>query len=145
MKVKVIQDNEFEEDYVEIHCREVDQNIEKLKSQIENFGLYISGKLDGQLYQISLNNVFYFEAVENRVFAYTEKYVFEVNYKIQELNDHFAHTSFLQTSRTVVLNIDKIDHVTTLINGRILAVLQNKEKMIISRAYANNFKRKLQR
>ena len=50
---------------------------------------------------------------------------------------------FVQISRTVILNIDKINRVSTLVNGRILAVLINKEKQIITRAYAHEFKQKL--
>lgn len=36
-----------------------------------------------------------------------------------------------------------IDHVSTLVNGRIGAVLVNGEKMIITRVYAREFKKKL--
>ena len=50
---------------------------------------------------------------------------------------------FIQISRTIVINIDIIEKVSTLINGRILAVLINGEKQIISRAYAHEFKNKL--
>ena len=62
-----------------------------------------------------------------------------------ELIDKLRDTSFIQTSRTIILNIDKIDHMSSLINGRILAVLLNKEKQIITRAYALDFKNKLAR
>ena len=44
---------------------------------------------------------------------------------------------------TIILNIRKIKKVTTLVNGRILAQLNNGEKMIITRVYAQNFKQKL--
>ena len=43
----------------------------------------------------------------------------------------------------IFLNIRKIKKVTTLVNGRILAQLNNGEKMIITRVYAQNFKQKL--
>ena len=54
-----------------------------------------------------------------------------------------AKTSFLQVARTIILNINMIDHVSTLVNGRIGAVLVNGEKMIITRVYAREFKKKL--
>jgi len=37
----------------------------------------------------------------------------------------------------------KIDYVSPLLNGRIQAVLQNGEKVIISRQYVSAFKKKL--
>ena len=74
---------------------------------------------------------------------YVEKNVYEVNYKLQELTVMLAKTSFLQVARTIILNINMIDHVSTLVNGRIGAVLVNGEKMIITRVYAREFKKKL--
>ena len=59
------------------------------------------------------------------------------------MKSHLAKTSFLQVARTIILNINMIDHVSTLVNGRIGAVLVNGEKMIITRVYAREFKKKL--
>lgn len=143
MRVKIIENKNLNEDIVTIECKEVNSVILNVASYIENYGLNIVGKLDGEKYFLSLNDIYYFEAVNNHVFAYTEKEVYEVNYKLQDINDLFCKTFFVQISRTVILNIDKINRVSTLVNGRILAVLNNKEKQIITRAYANEFKNKL--
>ena len=40
-------------------------------------------------------------------------------------------------------DINKIEKVSTLVNGRISAVLVNSERMIITRVYAHAFKQKL--
>ena len=103
----------------------------------------IVGKKDGEKVFINLKDIYYFEAVDNRVFAYTKDLVYEVNYRIQDINVLFGKLFFIQISRTIVINIDIIEKVSTLVNGRILAVLINGEKQIISRAYAHEFKNKL--
>ncbi len=54
-----------------------------------------------------------------------------------------SHTAFLQTSRTIILNLNKINKIKTMVNGRIMAELLNNEKMIITRVYANSFRDKL--
>lgn len=54
-----------------------------------------------------------------------------------------SRTSFIQIARTIILNINKIEKVSTLVNGRISAVLVNSERMIITRVYAHAFKQKL--
>ena len=110
---------------------------------LETSTLNILGKLNGENYVLTLDQIFYFEAVDNRVFAYCEKEIYEVNYKLQELTELLSQTYFIQTARTIVLNIKQIKKVTTLVNGRILAVLNNGEKMIITRVYAQKFKQKL--
>ena len=140
MKVKVIENKDCLDDEVTIICKQKDSNIQEIVQFIENYGVNIAVKLNNEKLFIPLNDVFYFEAVDNKVFVYTEKKVYEINYKLTQILEKIANQSFIQVSRTVILNINKIDRVSSLINGRILAILNNKEKIIITRAYANMFK-----
>ena len=143
MKVKIIENPEIQEDLVTIECKNTTPEILSLSNYIENYGMSIVGKNNGEKVFINIKDIYYFEAVDNRVFAYTKDLVYEVNYKIQDINVLFSKLYFTQISRTIVINIDIIQKVSTLINGRILAVLINGEKQIISRAYAHEFKNKL--
>lgn len=144
MKLQIEQIKDLDETEILIKCSEVDSKINKIANYIRTSYITINAKLDNEQYILALDDIFYFEAVENKVFAYVEKNVFEVNYKIQELVELLSRTSFIQTTRTVILNIDKIEKVSTLVNGRISAILTNGEKMIINRVYAHAFKHKLQ-
>lgn len=143
MKLSIEEIPHLEETEINIKCSKIDSKINKISNYIRTSYITIIGKLDNEKYTLSLDDIFYFEAVENKVFAYNEKNVYEVTYKIQELVDLLSRTSFIQTTRTVILNIDKIEKVSTLVNGRIAAVLVNGEKMIINRVFAHAFKNKL--
>lgn len=143
MKLQIDQIPNLEETEIYIKCKEVDSKINKISNYIRTSYITINGKIDNEQYVINLDDIFYFEAVENKVFAYVEKEVYEVSYKIQELVDLLLRTSFIQTSRTIILNINKIEKVSTLVNGRISAVLVNGEKTIITRVFAHSFKNKL--
>lgn len=143
MKLKIDEISTLDETEICIKCRKIDEKINKITNYIRTSYITITGKINGETYIIHLEDIYYFEAVENRVFAYCEKNVYEVGYKLQELATMLAKTSFIQTARTIILNINKIEKVSTLVNGRISAVLINGEKMIITRVYAHEFKRKL--
>ncbi len=143
MKLKIDEIPNLNETEIIIRCQKVDNKIMKISNYLRTNYITIVGKLDGESYVLNLDDIFYFEAVENKVFAYVEKEVYEVNYKLQKLTELLERTSFIQTARTIILNINKIDRVSTLVNGRIGAVLANGEKMIITRAYARVFKKKL--
>lgn len=143
MKLQIEQIPTLEETEILIKCKEVDSKINKIANYIRTSYITLIGKIDGEQFVINLDDIFYFEAVENKVFAYVEKEVYEVNYKIQELVDMLKRTSFIQTARTIILNINKIEKVSTLVNGRINAVLVNGEKMIITRVFSHSFKNKL--
>ena len=143
MKIRVDENSELSEIEVVINCPSNNDQVNKIIQILSTNYYNIIGKKDGDNYVLNLDDIFYFEAVDNHVFAYCEKDIHEVTYKIQELTDMLNQTYFIQTSRTIVLNIKKIKKVTTLVNGRILAVLNNNEKMIITRVYAQKFKAKL--
>ena len=143
MKLQIEEIENLEETEILIRCREVKKKINKISNYIRTSYITINGKIDGESYVINLDDIYYFETVENRVFAYVEKNVYEVGYKLQELVELLKRTTFIQTARTIILNINKIEKVSTLVNGRIGAVLVNGEKMIITRVYAPNFKKKL--
>ena len=143
MKLDVIVDNQVEETEVKIICKEKTPEIDKMVDLINSHIYSIIGKLDGESFILNLNDIYYFEAFENKVFAYLETEVYEVSQKIADLVEMLSHTAFLQTSRTVILNLNKINKIKTMVNGRIMAELSNNEKMIITRVYANNFKDKL--
>lgn len=143
MKLQIDEIPTIEETEIIIRCQKVDNKINRISNYLRTNYITIVGKLEGENYVLNLDDIYYFEAVENRVFAYVEKEVYEVNYKLQKLTELLERTSFIQTARTIILNINKINRVSTLVNGRIGAVLVNGEKMIITRAYAHDFKRKL--
>lgn len=143
MKLQIEEIANLEETEILIRCKEIDEKISRISNYIRTSYITINGKLDGESYVINLDDIYYFETVENRVFAYVEKNVYEVGYKLQELVEMLKRTTFIQTARTIILNINKIEKVSTLVNGRISAVLVNGEKMIITRVYAPDFKKKL--
>ncbi len=145
MKLKVETNANLVETEILISTPVITDEIKKIESLINTYYIQFVGKKENENYIIKLEDIYYFEAIENKVFAYVIKDVYEVNYKILELVEMLRFTSFIQISRTCILNIDKIAKVSTLVNGRIMAVLDNGEKIIITRVYANEFRKKLLR
>ncbi len=143
MKINIDQSTAYEEVEISIKCRTIDENLEKLISSLRLFNATISGKKNEKIYIIKLEDILYFDTVDEKVFIYTEEGVYETVLRLYEIEDRFAETSMLRVSKSAVLNINKIDYVSPLLNGRIEAVLLNGEKIIISRQYVPIFKRKL--
>ena len=55
----------------------------------------------------------------------------------------YAHTDFFRASKSIILNLTKIKHLSPAFNGRFEALLDNDEKVIISRQFVPELKRKL--
>ncbi|MBC6297286.1 LytTR family transcriptional regulator [Listeria sp. FSL L7-1517] len=142
MEFRVKQDNSRTVGEVDIHCHPND--VDKVTNIVSNLKEKISVKKDAETYLLEPNVILYFEAVENKIFVYTETEVYETNWKLYELEERFKESSFFRCSKSMILNIKWIEKVAPGFNGRLEARLLNNEKVIISRQYAKVLKQKLQ-
>jgi DNA-binding LytR/AlgR family response regulator len=92
---------------------------------------------------VAPKDVFYFEAVDNKVFLYLEKEVYETKLKLYELEERFVGTDFLRVSKSVIMNLAKVKTLSPAFNGRFEATMKNGEKVIVSRQYVPVLKDKL--
>ncbi len=132
------EDNDFE---VVIRCNKVDDNVKKIMSLLEN-DKFIIGKLNNRSYQIMINDIYYIEANEDCVFLYCKDKVYETNLRLYELENKLETYFFIRISKSNLLNLNKLDNVKALLNGRYEAMLINNEKLIITRHYVRGFKKK---
>lgn len=98
---------------------------------------------DGSMSKLDLRELYYFESVENRVFAYGVKAVSELKCRLYELEGRFAGMDFVRISKSMILNLDKVERFVPVLGGRIEAVLKNGERAVISRQYVPEVKRRL--
>jgi DNA-binding LytR/AlgR family response regulator len=143
LKINIEQSNAYSEVEITIKCSSVDESLEKLISSIRLYSSTISGKKQDKIYFLKPEDIFYFDTVDDKVFIYTVDSVYETNLKLYELEEYFAGTGIIRVSKSIILNLMKIECVSPLLNGRIETVLQNGEKVIISRQYVPIFKSKL--
>jgi DNA-binding LytR/AlgR family response regulator len=132
-----------EEDQIVIRCREMDDNILKLISELKMGQKKLTGMKDGIITMIEPANVYYFEGVDNKVFLYCKQSVYETKLKLYEIEAEYMNTNFFRASKSVILNITKIKSVSPAYSGRFEAQLFNGEKVVISRQYVPELKKKL--
>lgn len=142
MKITIEAPKPGEEDEIIVRCTDLDERVLKLIQalRIED---KLTGYIDDKIVKLSLKEIYYFEAVDNKVFSYTAKETYEVHKKLYEIEQAFEHTDFLRISKSVIVNIAKIAYVKPIFNGRFEAKLKNDEKVIVSRQYVSDLKKKL--
>lgn len=136
--IECAEDNELE---IVIRCNKVDDEVQKIISLFEDKS-FIIGKLENRSYQIKMDDIYYLEANEDHVFIYCEDKVYESNLRLYELEKQLDIRTFVRISKSILLNLKKLDNVRALINGRYEAVMINHERLIISRYYVSGFKEK---
>ncbi|MCD2253010.1 LytTR family DNA-binding domain-containing protein [Listeria marthii] len=144
MKFHVKQDTDLAIGEVDIYCHPNDlEAVTNMVAELEEATEKISVKKDGATYLLEPKAILYFEAVENKIFVYTEEDVYEIHWKLYELEEKFKDSSFFRCSKSMILNIEAIEKITPSFNGKFEANLFNREKVIISRQYAKVLKQKL--
>ncbi|MDD4069680.1 MAG: LytTR family DNA-binding domain-containing protein [Candidatus Izemoplasmatales bacterium] len=143
MKI-IVEDNKFTDDIeVVIKGPKSDDTVKEIYKSLLYFQSTIIGKSSERNYNLSLNNIYYFESVDNKTFAYDKDKVFEVNQRLYQLELSLKHTPFLRVNKNTIINTRKIMSFKHTINGRMEATLKNGEKMKISRNYVADLKSKL--
>ena len=97
----------------------------------------------GVVRQIDAGDVYYFDSLDNKVFLYLEQGVYEVKYKLYEIEEEYANTDFFRASKSVIINLAKVKQFAPDFGGRFEAQMKNGEKLIISRQYVPLLKRRL--
>lgn len=143
MKIKVKEISDQEQELVAIYCYRVDERVRDIISFVKSRQGQLTGSMNGSEYEIPVTEIFYIESVDNRVYIYCKSEVYETRQKLYELEHFLESREFLRVSKSVVLNLMKVESVKPALNGRFLATLRNGEEIIISRKYVPLLKDKI--
>ena len=144
MKITILAKAPGEEDEIIIKCDNPDQSVFGLVNKIQSQGQNQNSKMafykDGQICLVEQKEIFYFESVDDVVFAYTKDEVFETKSKLYQLEFELPVNKFFRANKAVIVNVDKIKKLSPAFNGRFEATLKNDFKVIISRNYVPKLK-----
>lgn len=143
MKISIEEISRELEEEILIKCHEVDEEIHEIVSKLKTETLIILGYQNDRVHRINLRDIYYFEAVDGKVFLYCEDNVFEVKHKLYELEEICKEKGCFRTTKSTILNIAKISSVHHSFSGRFEAVLDNGERAVISRQYVPVLKKML--
>ena len=146
MIVNIIEDSNIKETKITIECNKTDDNILKLISLVNNVGnndKKIIAISKGETYCIEQDSVLYFETVDRKTFCYTAKGVYEIALKLYEIKEKYENTDYIRISKSAIVNLNRIKSLRPDFGGKILATMDNDEKIYISRQYVPTLKRKL--
>ncbi len=141
VEVKLIHPEENE--YVRIGCHKVDDRIDEITRFIKSRQGSLEGYSEGDMYNIPIADVYYIESVDDKTFLYLEKETYESRKRLYELEKITDSFHFVRISKSVVVNLMKVDSIKPALNGRFLCKLKNGEDVIISRKYVQVLKEKL--
>lgn len=132
MKVTITKDIESGT-AVEIHCREVTSETERLERYISRFDERLQAMSEGNTYNVQIDEILYIESVDKKTFLYTTGHVLQTEKRLYELEELLDEKTFFRASKSVIVNLNKITKLKPEVTRNILATLTNGEVIVISR------------
>lgn len=143
MKISIEKIDLEQEEEILIRCHEVSDRILSCVKTLEHQEIELIGYNEDTIHRLRFSDVYYFEAVDSKVFIYCKNTCYESKQKLYELEDMCRSKRFFRASKSVVLNIAKISYVKPSLSGRFDATLDNGETIVVSRQYVPQLKNKL--
>ena len=143
MKVTIDKNESYFDSEIIVKCKEIDDVLQDIISYIGIADKNMIGEVDGEMFFIPLNSIFYFESVDKIVYIYTDKQVYKSSAKLYILEEQLVDTYFARVSKTTILNLKKLNSIKAAKNAKIEGVLVNDEKILISRQYVVEIKKRL--
>ena len=140
MKITIIDPAPDEADEIIVKCRFIDNDLTQFLNQLKNGSSQMNFLKNNKIVFVEKKDIFYFESVDDKVFAYTQDDVFETNLKLYELEQILYSKSFFRANKAVLVNLNKIKSLSPAFGGRFEAILKNDYKVIISRNYVPKLK-----
>ena len=110
MKVEVLIDKNIEEVKVVIHTNELTSEINELVETIEsNEPLKIIGTTDDRKFLLNKKDIESFYTEDNKTYARIRENKYKISYKLYELEQLLAGTTFVRISNSEIVNFDNID------------------------------------
>lgn len=143
MKIVIEEPQDGEEEQIIIKCREMTTELLHILALLKAQDTLVA--YDGnKIHRIKPTGIFYIGAVDNKTFFYCKEKVYESKQKLYELEQTLSNTDFIRVSKSAILNLSKVKQLEPALNGRFEALLDNGEKIIISRQYMSDLKKKLE-
>ena len=127
---------------VTIEYPEYTESVKGLVKKITDLDISFSAFADDAQIRIAISDVYYIENVERKVFLYTEKDVYRLNASMAQIEEIAKDSDLVRISRICIMNTSHLTGIRQLKNSHLEATLDNGEKLIVSRKYLHDIKRR---
>lgn len=142
MKISIEKIQDGEEEII-VRCRTVTPGLKRFLDYLKEEPQSLLGRKGELQYRLNPDDIYYFESVDEHLFAYTEAGVYQVMLTLAEAGQKLCGNGFFRCNKSFVINVNKVSSVQSELGNKINATLDNGEHIIISRRYARAFREML--
>lgn len=146
MRIQIEVDDKIQENEVIIRCSELNEDVRNIHAILRDMLshrkriTFYRGETE---YYLSLEEILFFETEESGICAHTIDNIYNVKYKLYELEE-FLPGYFMRVSKSTILNTNHIYSITHSLSSSSRVEFQNTHKQVyVSRYYYKPLKIKL--
>lgn len=140
MKVNIVIEPTLEEDYVEIHVKEMTDEITRWSEFIQNKNSVITGIDEFErMVVIEESDIVALHADKKWCRIYTDTGNYSCRKRLYEI-ENILSQDFMRISKSIVVNLRKIESIEAVFNGMLLLRMKNGSKEYVSRTYLPKMK-----
>ena len=108
MKITIVEDPNVNETEISIVCAKMTDEIKNIVSNISTVGLTFMGRKENETFIVPIDDIFYFESVDGKIFFYTQNETYEAEARLYQVEESLKSLKFSRISKTVIANLDKM-------------------------------------
>ncbi|MCL2285053.1 MAG: LytTR family transcriptional regulator [Firmicutes bacterium] len=143
MKININISSSYNETEITINSAAMDEELEKVIAALRALDFKLTGTKNSQTFILDASQILYADTVDKKTFLYTKTDVYETNLRLYELEAYLSKNDFFRAGKSIIINFNKIRSLKADIAGRIIVVMENGEKQVVSKQYASFIKEKL--
>ena len=118
-----------------------DETVDGLIKKISRMDLSFAAKTEEGSVNVCVSDIFYIENVERKLFIYTREDVYRFDGSMTDIEKRMYDTGLVRISRTCIMNTAFLKEIKQIRNSHLEAVMDNDEKLIVSRKYLPDIKK----
>lgn len=131
------------ENEIVLRCASLDEEMLEVLSFLKDRVTKIPARRDGALFMLMPDDVYYAESVDGNTFLYTKDAVYETRDSLAVLEVKYESAGYVRIHKSQLVNLRHIKALRSTSDRRIEITLNNAERMIVSRHYAQDLKIRL--
>ena len=117
------------------------KTVERIVSLIKSLDRQIECYSDDSIKRVNASDIYYIESIDKRTVVFCEKENYQSRKRLYQVFEELADNGFVQISKYCILNINKLEKITPLLNSHMEAVLSNGKCLYVTRKYLTELKR----
>lgn len=143
MQVGVRIDENIEEIQIEIHTKEINEEVNSILDKLYEKKVTLKGTSDNKVHLLNPNRIYEIYSENKKVIARQGEKLFILKHTLYELEDLLKSENFIRISNSAIVNISYIESFEAMRNGLLCINFNDDTKEYVSRRYLKKIKEKL--